>query len=155
MFAKCARKRYDSGTMKVVLLKDVRNLGHAGTAQNVSDGYALNFLIPNKLAQLATASALKQAAAVEKVADERRQVQDKLIAERLSALAEKKVTIRKKANDLGHLYDAVDAKDIAEAAGLSEDAIRIEKPFKELGEFEVPVSHGSDFGKITISIEAE
>jgi large subunit ribosomal protein L9 len=141
--------------MKVVLLKDVRDMGRAGSVINVSDGHALNLLIPRKLAVLATPEAMKRVESVAKAATERRELDAKLISDRLSALAEERTVIRKKANDQGHLYDAVDAKDIAEATQLPEDAIRIERPFKEVGEHEVPVSKGDDFGKITIIIEAE
>ena len=141
--------------MKVVLLKDVRDMGRAGSALDVADGHALNFLIPQKMAVLATPTTLKRAESLAKAAAERRELDAKLISDRLTALAEEKVVIRKKANDQGHLYDGVDAKDIAEAAGLPVEAIHIEKPFKEVGEFDVPVAKGEDFGKITITIEAE
>lgn len=141
--------------MKVVLLKDVKNMGRAGSVHNVSDGHALNLLIPRKLAVLATPSAVKKAEVVAQSEITRRELDTKLISDRLSALAEEKVVIRKKANDKGHLYDAVDAKDIAEAAQLPVEVIRIEKPFKEIGDVEVPVSYGENFGKFTIAIEAE
>lgn len=141
--------------MKVVLQKDVRNMGRAGSVLDVADGHALNFLIPRKLAVLATPAALKQAETIEKAAGERKELDAKLISDRLTALAEEKVVIHKKANELGHLYDAVDAKDIAAAAQLPADAIHIEKPFKEIGTFEVPVAKGEDFGRISITIEAE
>ena len=141
--------------MKVVLLKDVRDMGRAGSALDVADGHALNFLIPRKLAVLATPAALKQAETLAKAAEERRELDAKLVSDRLTALAEERTVIRKKANDQGHLYDAVDAKDIAEATQLPIEAIHIERPFKELGEFDVPVAKGEDFGKITIVIEAE
>lgn len=130
-------------------------MGKAGSVQNVSDGHAVNFLIPRKLAVLATPVALKKAESVSKAADERRALDAKLISDRLAALADERIVIRKKANDQGHLYDTVDAKDIAEAAQLPADCIHLEKPYKELGEFEVPVAKGEDFGKITIVIEAE
>lgn len=141
--------------MQVVLLKDVRDMGKAGSAVNVADGHALNFLIPRKLAILATPAALKRAEALSKAAAERRELDAKLISDRLAALAEERIVIRKKANEQGHLYDAVDAKDIAEATQLPAEAIHIERPFKEIGEFEVPVVKGEDFGKITIVVEAE
>jgi len=141
--------------MKVVLQKDVRNLGRAGSVQDVADGHALNLLIPRKLAVPATPAALKQVAAIEKAAGARKELDAKLISDRISALAEERTVIVKKANDQGHLYDAVDAKDIAEATQLPVDAIHIEKPFKEVGTFDVPVARGEDFGKISIVIEAE
>jgi len=141
--------------MKVVLLKDVRDIGRAHTTVDVSDGHALNFLIPRKLAVPATSSALKQAAVRVQAVVDRKELDVKLVEERLAALAEETVTIAKKANEQGHLYDGVDAKEIAEAAKLPEEVIRIEKPFKELGTFEVPVSYGDAFGKFSIAVVAE
>ena len=141
--------------MKVVLLKDVKNMGRAHTAIEVSDGHALNFLIPQKLAVPATSSSLKQAEVrVQQVVD-RKELDVKLIEGRLAQLAEESVTIIKKANEQGHLYDGVDAKELADAAQLPEEVIRIERPFKELGTFEVPVAFGEQFGKFEVQIVAE
>lgn len=141
--------------MKVVLLKDVKNMGHAGSVQDVSSGHAMNMLFPKKLAVLATPAAMKQAETAAKQISEKRELDAKLISDRLSALSEERVVITKKANDQGHLYDGVDARDIAEATQLPVDAIDLEKPFKELGEFEVPVAYGDDFGTVKIVVEAE
>lgn len=141
--------------MKVVLLKDVKNMGRAGTAVDVSDGHGQNFLIPNKLAVLATPVALKNAEALTKQYAELKALDAKLITDRLQALSEGSTTIVKKANEKGHLYDAVDAKEIAEATGLPVDAIKLEKPIKEVGSFEIPVAHGADFGKVSITVSAE
>lgn len=141
--------------MKVVLLKDVKNLGRAGSVHEVSDGHALNLLIPRKLAVLATPSAMKKAETAAAQDSARREMDRKMLEERLIALSESRTVITKKANKQGHLYDAVDAKDIAAATQLPADIIRLEKPFKEIGTYEVPVSMGKDFGKLTIAIEAE
>ena len=141
--------------MKVVLLKDVKGTGRAHTAVDVKDGHAINFLIPRKLAVPATVAVLKNAEARAVKADEARNLSAKLIEERLASLAEGKTTFVKKANEKGHLYDGVDAAEIAEATQLPKEAIHIEKPFKELGIFEVPVAFGENFGKVTIEIVAE
>jgi large subunit ribosomal protein L9 len=141
--------------MKVVLTKDIKGTGRAHEAVEVKDGHALNFLIPRKLAILATPTVLKQAEVRATAASAKRMLDAKLIEERLAALAEEKITFVKKANEQGHLYDAVDAKEIAEKAAIPEDAVSIERPFKELGTFEVPVAFGEQFGKLTIVIEAE
>lgn len=141
--------------MKVVLLKDIKGTGRAHTAVEVKDGHAINFLIPRKLAVAATAANLKQAEGHAKKADDARALSQKLIADRLSALAEERIVIKKKVNDKGHLYDGVDAKELAELTALPVDAIHIEKPFKEVGTFEVPVSYGENFGKFSVVIEAE
>lgn len=150
-----SQNRYAVKTMKVVLLKDVRDMGRAGTVLDVSDGHALNLLIPRGLAVLATPVAMKRADTMKQQSDDKRALEETLIAERLTALAETRISIIKKANEQGHLYDAVDAKEIAEEAKLPLDAIRLEKPIKELGVFEIPVAHGANFGSLTISVEAE
>ncbi len=141
--------------MKVVLLKDIKGTGRAHTAVDVKDGHALNLLIPRGHAVPATKAALAQAENRAKQHAEQHALSAKLVEERLAALAEEKVSFTKKANEQGHLYDAVDAKEIAEKAGLPADAIRIEKPFKELGTHEVAVAVGDTFGKFSIEIVAE
>ncbi len=141
--------------MKVILTKDIKGTGRMHSAVEVADGHAINFLIPRGMAVRATASGLKHAEARAGQIEERRMLDAKLISERLSALAEERIVITKKANEQEHLYDAVDAKEIAAATNLPEDAIRLAKPIKELGTHEVPVAFGEDFGKLTIVIEAE
>ena len=141
--------------MKVVLLKDIRNVGRAHTVLETSDGHAINFLIPQGLATRATPATLK--IAEHKVAQqgERRTLEATLIRERVTALAEGVITITKKANDQGHLYDKVDAKDIAEAAELPVDVIALDAPIKSLGRYDVAVSSGENFGTIAIDVVAE
>jgi len=141
--------------MKVVLLKDVQNMGRVGSVVNVSDGHAINLLFPKKLAVLATAAAVSKAETNAKHADAQRELDAQLIADRLTALAEGRTVITKKANDQGHLYDAVDAKDIAAATELPVEAIDLEKPIKEVGEHDVPVSFDGNFGTVKIVVEAE
>jgi large subunit ribosomal protein L9 len=121
----------------------------------VSDGHALNFLIPRKLAIPATVQALKVAETKRKQVTDRRDLDSQLVAERIAALAEEKVTITKKANEQGHLYDGVGADEIAEAAQLPEEAIKLEKSIKEVGTHDIAVAAGDVFGKITIEIVAE
>jgi large subunit ribosomal protein L9 len=141
--------------MKVVLLKDVKNMGKAGSVIDVSDGHATNLLIPRKLAVLATPGAIQKATSAASQEGAKRDLEKKLIEDRISALSEERTVITKKANEQGHLYDAVDGKDVAAATKLPEEAIRLEKPIKEIGTFDVPVAYGNDFGKISIVIEAE
>ncbi len=141
--------------MKIVLLKDVKNMGKAGTAHDVSDGHALNMLIPRGMAVLATGTTLARAEGIAKKDSDRKELEAKLISERLSALAEEKIVIIKKANEKGHLYETVGTSEIALVTKLPEEAIKLEKPIKELGTFDVAVSFGSDFGKISVTVEAE
>ncbi|HEX2792749.1 MAG TPA: 50S ribosomal protein L9 [Candidatus Paceibacterota bacterium] len=141
--------------MKVVLLKDVKDTGRAGAVVECSDGHALNFLFPRKLAAAATPANLKQAEIRAQQDKDRKELDEKLIEGRVTQLATEKLTFTKKANEKGHLYDAVDAKEIAEKAQLPEEAVRLERPIKELGTFSIPVSHGKDFGSFDIEVVAE
>lgn len=141
--------------MKVVLLKDVKNTGRAGAVINCADGHAINFLIPRGLAAPATAANIKQAELRSSQEQSRKELDIKLIESRIASLAEERIVIKKKANEKSHLYDAVDAAEIARATELPEEAIKLEKPIKELGTYDIPVAMGGGFGKISITVEAE
>jgi large subunit ribosomal protein L9 len=141
--------------MKVVLLKDVKNTGRAGAVIECSDGHGANFLIPRGLAVVATPANLRVAESRAKQYAQIKELDAKLIENRLNALAEERIVIIKKANEQGHLYDGVDAAEIAKATDLPVEAIKLEKPIKDLGEFAVPVAMGASFGSIVLFIEAE
>ena len=147
--------------MKVILTKDVKDLGRAHSEVSVSDGYALNYLIPRKMAVLATSAAKQAAEKHRQHAHDRSTLDAALLKQNIASLADAHLVIKMKANAKGHLYDAVGEETIAEAAkqqvgvDLPETIIKIEKPIKELGTFEIPVSSGSTFGVFSITIEAE
>ncbi|MEK6256535.1 MAG: 50S ribosomal protein L9, partial [Chloroflexota bacterium] len=104
--------------MKVLLMKDVYNLGRAGEIKKVANGFGRNFLIPQKLALLATPGALKQVDRIKAEADVRRTV----LNEELSSVAEEltgvQLTFPAKAGETGKLYGSVTTQMIA--AALSE-----------------------------------
>lgn len=141
--------------MKVVLLRDVKGVGRAHETIEARDGHALNYLIPQKLAVAATAAAKREAEMRVKKASAQKELDKKLVEQTLGHLAESPVVIRAKANEKGHLYDAVGAAEIAAAAKLPEEVIKLEKPIKEIGTFDIPVSAGETFGKFSVAIQAE
>ena len=147
--------------MKVILLKDVKGVGRAHETVALADGHALNYLIPKKLAVLATPAAVKEAETRRKQVQDRSALDAALLAQNIAALAETRITLRMKANDKGHLYDAVGEPEIMVAAkeqarvDIPAGAIRLEKPLKELGVFDIPVAIGDIFGKFSVIIEAE
>ncbi len=147
--------------MKVILMKDVRALGRAYDTLEVADGHALNFLIPKKLAIPATSSALRATEARRAAAEAEREVREQLITQMLETLAEERIVIRMKANEKGHLYDAVGIPEIRDAlkeqarVELPADVIRLERPLKEVGTYDIPVAAGKNFGKFSLTIEAE
>ena len=147
--------------MKIILLKDVKGVGRAHEAVEAADGYALNYLIPKKLAVPATPQSLREAEMRRTQAAERAKLDAALVAQNIASLAEARIVIKVKANEKGHLYDAVGESEIRKAVkeqtrvDLSEGTIRLEKSIKELGTFDVSVAAGETFGKFSITIEAE
>lgn len=135
--------------MRVLLLKDVYKLGHAGDVKKVADGYARNFLIPSQLATLATAGAVKQAETLrQNAAIARAKLNAELsgVAEKLNGLT---ITFAVKAGETGKLYGsvtpAVIADEIKKASGLDVDRRNVgHQPLRELGEFKVPVRLTTD-----------
>ncbi len=101
--------------MKVVLLKDVKDIGKKDTVVNVSDGYARNFLLPRKLAKEATASAINDVKTKESAKEHHKQEEIKAANEIKDKLNGKTVTIKVKAGKEGKLFGAVTTKDVAEA----------------------------------------
>ncbi len=147
--------------MKIILTKDVKGVGRAHAEIEAADGYALNYLIPKKLAIAATPVAKQEAELRRKQHVDRSALDTALLTQNIAALADAHITIKMKANEKGHLYDAVSNSEISRAAkeqariDLPEEVIKLEKPIKELGTFDIPVSAGDVFGKFSITIEAE
>ena len=147
--------------MKVILIKDVENLGNAGDVKEVANGYARNFLIPGGYVEVATKSAVERAEKIkiekEKVAKEGLKGIEE-IAEKLESVS---IIIKAKADDSGKLYAAIKSKEIFKSLNdkgfkISEDKIVIEKPIKELGDYEVIINldHGLEV-RIGVVIESE
>lgn len=106
--------------MKILLLEDVDNLGLAGEVKVVADGYARNYLLPRRMATLATPGALKQVETIRK-AGERRRARDKADAEAIASIINgTSLVFERRAGETGKLYGSVTTQDIAEA--LSEKA---------------------------------
>ena len=131
--------------VKVVLRSDVEKLGEKGTVQNVSGGFARNFLIPKGLAVLATPGELR-------MVEENRIVQERKLAKLEHAqrsTSEKingmRLTFTARAGTQGRLYGSVTAGDIAArlsaAVGAEVDRRKIvlEEPIRSLGEHPVTI----------------
>lgn len=135
--------------MRVLLLKDVYKLGHAGDVKKVADGYARNFLIPQRLATLATATAIKQAETLRQnaaIARAKQNAELSGVAEKLNALT---ITFSVKAGETGKLYGSVTSAQIADeikkTSGLDVDRRNVgHQPLRELGEYKVPVRLTTD-----------
>ena len=130
--------------MKILLLKDVYHLGHAGDVKKVADGYGRNYLLPQGYAVLATAGALKQADVIrEKAAVVRQQLNNEMsaVAERINNTW---ITFASKAGETGKLYGSITsqmvADKISEKAGIEIDKRMIDiQPIRTLGEHKAHV----------------
>jgi len=100
--------------MRVILLEDVKKVGKKGSIVDVSDGYGANFLIPRKLAVLATKTSLE----IKKVQDDNKAKEEDLKKERAIALKEKikdlVVEIKVGTGKEGKLFGAISSKEIVE-----------------------------------------
>ncbi|KKQ21333.1 MAG: 50S ribosomal protein L9 [Parcubacteria group bacterium GW2011_GWC1_36_9] len=132
--------------MKVIFLQDVSRIGKKYDIKEVNDGYAMNFLLPRKLVVTATPRAVAELEMRKKEIVLKREVQENLLLKNLEEIKGKVVTIKGKANDKGHLFSAIHKKEIIEEmkkqlnAEISEEFIILEKPIKEIGECEIPIS---------------
>jgi len=148
--------------MQVILLEKVINLGNLGDVVRVKDGYARNFLIPQKQARRATATAIKEF-------EGRRAELEKLAAEKLAAAqaeGEKlnglTLQLSQKAGVDGRLFGSVTNHDIADA--LVAQGFKVEKaqvrlpngPLKTVGDHPVVVSLHTDVAvDVTVSVLGE
>jgi large subunit ribosomal protein L9 len=130
--------------MKVLLIKDVYKLGRAGDIKKVADGYGRNFLIPQGLAVLATAGALKQVEKIRSQAEVRRTELNSELKELASHINGLTLVFDAKAGETGKLYGSITTQDVATAI---QDKIRFEvkkqqidmQPIRTLGEFNAHV----------------
>ncbi|HET9014600.1 MAG TPA: 50S ribosomal protein L9 [Thermomicrobiaceae bacterium] len=131
--------------MKVILLKDVDNVGEQGSIQTVSDGFARNFLIPQGMAAMATPGRIKEAE--QRLQAEQRRVRkeeeaSQAFADRLDGM---RVNIVARVGEQGRLYGSITAQDIAEVlsgqAGQEIDRrkVLLTEPIRTVGEHRVTV----------------
>ena len=131
--------------MKVILLKDVKNMGKRDDVLNVSDGYARNFLFPQKLAVEATPGNLKEIERKRAAQDAREAEMKAEALAKAELLKNKIVTLEVKCGEKGRLYGSVTAAEVAEALekqhGIKADKRKIEigDPIREVGVREISV----------------
>ena len=130
--------------MKIILRETIDSLGIMGTEVTVADGYARNYLLPQKKAVPAT-PANRNLIEQERVKFEVQLAKEQKVAEEMAGRLEGvHCKIRAKVSEEDRLYGSVAARDIVDA--LAEQGIEVEKrmvllaePIKTLGEFKVPI----------------
>ncbi len=146
--------------MKVILTQDVKGQGKKDDVIEVSDGYARNFLIKNKLAVEAT-SAMVNSIKIKKAADEHRRAEEKAAALELAKkISGTTVTVKIKVGETGKLFGALNTQAVADAlkeAGYDIDRKKIVLPdvIKTVGVYEITVKPYAEVSaKIKVSVEA-
>jgi large subunit ribosomal protein L9 len=144
--------------MKVVFLQDVPNVAKAGDVKEVADGYGRNFLIPRKLAALASPQAISQV----KTGEKAQASTEEELGELAQQLEGKEVSLKAHAGAKERLYGSITSADIAaeleSATGIAVDKrkIELEKPIHKLGSYELTVKLGKDITpKITVKVIEE
>jgi len=130
--------------MKVILRRDVENLGSMGDLVNVKDGYARNFLIPRDLAYYASESAIKKLEG-EKRQKLKRLAQEKVNAEQLAnKISELQISIQMKVGEEGKLYGSVTSAMISQELAkkgfdIDKRLITFDDTIKTLGVFDAKI----------------
>lgn len=147
--------------MQVYLLKDVQCVGLAGSIIKVSDGYAKNYLIPNKLAVIVT----NENAAFFKGKARKEQVVTQILSSKVAMLAERikglHVVIKERVHDDGKLYGAVGAEEIMailkeKDITVNKKQIEFDKSIKSVGEHKVTVKLSSKLKpQLTVKVIAK
>ncbi len=143
--------------MKVILIKDVARLGRKSEVKEVPSGHALNFLIPRKLAIIATPEGMKRLN--EEVRQQGAHKEGELEAFKATCalLNEKAIEYPVQANDKGSLFKGIHVDDIVRHLAslgitlLKQDVV-LEHPIKEVGVHKIPLRHGGTEGVCTLAV---
>jgi large subunit ribosomal protein L9 len=147
--------------MEVILREHVDNLGRRGDLVKVADGYARNYLLPRKLALLAT-DGNKKVIEREKVRFDIKEAEEQKVAQAVAdRLTTVEIAIARKVGETDALFGSVTNADIAEALAakgfdIDRRKIALHEPIKKIGEVEVPVKlHRDVVVKLKVKVVAE
>lgn len=139
--------------MKVVLLQPVPNIGHKGEVKIVRDGFAANFLIPQKLAQPVSDSYVPPKISTTETAAATQGL--------LRGLDGATISISAKVTGAKNLYAGITADDVIHhvkqqlGISLTEKNLKAFKSLKHVGHFQIPVVSGTEKATLTVNVKAE
>ena len=147
--------------MKVILIRNVPNLGHIGEVKQVSDGYARNYLFPNKLVKIAselTVREMEQKKYSQTKAVENRAKKFKAIAKKINNI---KIIVKAKADEKKTLFGSINPEKIVEELALrnyqiESKYVKLEHPIKSLGFYNVLIDFGAGVtAKVGLTVTRE
>jgi len=146
--------------MKIILLKDIKNVGKKFDIKDVNDGHAQNMLIPRGLAVPATASAIKNVESEKAKNAGEMKVQHELLVQNIKAIEATTLTISGKANEKGHLFAGIHADELVKQLHaqarieIEPSFVQLEHPLKTVGEHVVSIKAGGKSAELKVVIKA-
>lgn len=142
--------------MKIILIQDIEKLGKKLDLVEVKPGYARNFLIPRKLAILATKANLFQRENLLKKIEREKEKERERFEEIIKRIKEMEIKIPAKTGFKNELFEKITAEKIIkilknQGIELEEENIKLEEPIAKIGKYEIPVEIKSEI--ITLKIE--
>lgn len=147
--------------MKVILIERVKKVGDKYDVVDVADGYAHNYLIPQKLAKPATESNLKELKSAREEWERRSEEREKGFKKISEKLEGSEINLIEKVNEEGVLFGSIDGRRIKKELkkkghDLEEAEIVIPEPIKEIGEWKVKINFPFDIeSEIKVIVESE
>ncbi len=147
--------------MKVILLKDVPKVGRKYDVKDVAEGYALNMLLPKKLAQIATSQAIKKIEDIKNNDLTQKRIQEELLHKNLETINSLTVTVKGKANEKGHLFAGITKENLvaeilkSSRLNIDPELVQLEKPIKEVGSHKVQIKAGNKKAEFVLVVEAQ
>lgn len=144
--------------MKVILNQDIKTLGKKGDIKNVADGYAMNFLFPKKMAQVATQESIENIKTQNIKKKIKQQTEEDGLKKLLKKLKAKKIVIKSRQKD-GKLFGSVTVKDVVQALQkedleVSPNSIIIKENIKKVGKYEIEIKLAKGIeGKMKLEIK--
>ncbi len=147
--------------MQVILKQDIPKVGHRFDVVTVSNGYANNFLFPQKLAEPALPHKVAELEKLKAKAKAEEEAKTAELKEKLEKINDTEIEMEAKSDEQGHLYKKINSKDIVETMkekadiDLPETAILLDSPLTETGEHEINIEIVDEKITITLKIERE
>ena len=147
--------------MQVILNDDVPNLGEVGDVVNVADGYGRNYLIPRKLAMLATSRNVRQLEHTKRVVASKKAKMVRSAEDLAKKLRDVSVTIAKAVGEEDKLFGSVTNREIVDAINdkgftIDKRQVHLKQAIKNLGVFTVDVKiHGEIVAPVKVWVVAE
>jgi large subunit ribosomal protein L9 len=148
--------------MKVIFTQDVDNVSKAGQVKEVASGYAKNYLIPRKLAVVATPAELKKLDARNQALSQQQERTDSELQELADQIAKLDLTLKVKVGKEGKVYGSITTAQIAgelsklTGHNIDKRKIEIAEPIKKVGEYEISMQFSKNIiAKVKLTVAGE